>query len=46
LPAVLIAFDDADKAMASNNSAAQKEINAARKQNADSHSFLVGGVAN
>ena len=43
---VLIAFDSAEKALAWNNSAATKELTAARIKTTDSQSFLVEGVAN
>jgi uncharacterized protein (DUF1330 family) len=43
---VLIAFDTAEKAMAWNNSAATKEITAARIKTTDSLSFMVEGFAN
>jgi uncharacterized protein (DUF1330 family) len=43
---VLIVFDSAEKAIAWSNSAATKEITAARIKTTDSQSFLVEGVAN
>jgi uncharacterized protein (DUF1330 family) len=43
---VLIAFDSTEKALAWNNSAATKEVTAARIKTTDSKSFLVEGVAN
>jgi uncharacterized protein (DUF1330 family) len=41
---VLLAFDSAEKAMAWHNSAAQKEINAARIKSTDSLSFMAEGM--
>jgi uncharacterized protein (DUF1330 family) len=41
---VIIAFDSAEKAMAWHNSAAQKEIDAARMKSTDSLSFMVEGM--
>ena len=43
---VLIAFDSAEKAQAWHNSAAQKEVDAARLKSTDSLSFVVDGIAN
>ena len=43
---VLIAFDNAEKAHAWNDSAATKEITAARIKTTDSLSFMVEGFAN
>jgi uncharacterized protein (DUF1330 family) len=43
---VLIAFDSVEKAQAWHNSAAQKEIDAARIKTTDSLSFMVEGLAN
>jgi uncharacterized protein (DUF1330 family) len=43
---VLIAFDSAEKAQAWHNSAAQKEVDAARIKTTDSLSFMVEGLAN
>jgi uncharacterized protein (DUF1330 family) len=43
---VLIAFDSVEKAQAWHNSAAQKEVDAARMKTTDSLSFMVDGLAN
>jgi uncharacterized protein (DUF1330 family) len=43
---VVIAFDSAEKAQAWHNSAAQKEVDAARFKTTDSLSFMVDGLAN
>ena len=43
---VLIAFDSIEKAQAWHNSAAQKEVDAARIKTTDSLSFMVDGLAN
>lgn len=43
---VMIAFDSAEQAQAWHNSAAQKEVDAARMKTTDSLSFMVDGVAN
>jgi uncharacterized protein (DUF1330 family) len=43
---VVIAFDSAEKAQAWRNSAAQKEVDAARAKTTDSLSFMVDGLAN
>jgi uncharacterized protein (DUF1330 family) len=43
---VLIAFDSVEKAQAWNDSAARKEVNAARIKTTDSLSFMVEGFAN
>jgi uncharacterized protein (DUF1330 family) len=43
---VLIAFDSVEKAQAWHNSAAQKEVDAARIKTTDSLSFMVDGLAN
>ncbi|MGP0094195.1 MAG: DUF1330 domain-containing protein [Xanthobacteraceae bacterium] len=43
---VVIAFDSVEKAQAWHNSAAQKEIDAARMKSTDSLSFLVEGMSN
>jgi uncharacterized protein (DUF1330 family) len=43
---VVIAFDSAEKAQAWHNSAAQKEVDAARAKTTDSLSFMVDGMAN
>jgi uncharacterized protein (DUF1330 family) len=43
---VVIAFDSAEKAQAWHNSAAQKEVDAARAKTTDSLSFMVDGLAN
>lgn len=43
---VLIAFDSVEKAQAWHNSAAQKEVDAARAKTTDSLSFMVDGLAN
>jgi uncharacterized protein (DUF1330 family) len=42
---VLIQFDSVEKAQAWHNSAAQKEVDAARMQTTDSLSFIVEGMA-
>jgi uncharacterized protein (DUF1330 family) len=43
---VIIAFDSVEKAQAFENTAAQKEINAARMKTTNSLSFIVEGFAN
>jgi uncharacterized protein (DUF1330 family) len=43
---VVIAFDSVEKAQAFENTAAQKEINAARIKSTNSLSFIVEGLAN
>jgi uncharacterized protein (DUF1330 family) len=43
---VIIAFDSVEKAQAFENTAAQKEINAARIKSTNSLSFIVEGYAN
>jgi uncharacterized protein (DUF1330 family) len=43
---VLIAFDSVEKAQVWHNSAAQKEVDAARMKTTDSLSFMVDGLAN
>jgi uncharacterized protein (DUF1330 family) len=43
---VIIAFDSVEKAQAFENTAAQKEINAARVKSTNSLSFIVEGFAN
>ena len=43
---VLIAFDSVEKAQAWHDSAAQKEVDAARVKTTDSLSFMVDGFAN
>ena len=43
---VVIAFDSVEKALAWNNSAATREINAVRIKTTDSSSFVVEGLAN
>jgi uncharacterized protein (DUF1330 family) len=43
---VLIAFDSVEKAQAWHNSAAQKDVDAARIKSTDSLSFMVDGLAN
>jgi uncharacterized protein (DUF1330 family) len=43
---VVIAFDSVEKAQAFENTAAQKEINAARIKSTNSLSFIVEGIAN
>jgi uncharacterized protein (DUF1330 family) len=43
---IIIAFDSVEKAQAFVNTAAQKEINAARIKTTDSLSFIVEGFAN
>jgi uncharacterized protein (DUF1330 family) len=43
---VLIAFDSVEKAQAWHNSAAQKDVDAARVKSTDSLSFMVDGLGN
>jgi uncharacterized protein (DUF1330 family) len=43
---IVIAFDSVEKAQAYRNTAAQKEINAARMKSTNSLSFIVEGYAN
>jgi uncharacterized protein (DUF1330 family) len=43
---IVVAFDSVEKAQAFSNSAAQKEVNAARIKSTNSLSFIVEGFAN
>jgi uncharacterized protein (DUF1330 family) len=43
---ILIAFDNVEKAQAWHNSAAQKDVDAARMKTTDSLSFMVEGMGN